>query len=320
MTEFVTFGETALRLSPPGSERVEMADSLRLYADGTESNAAVAATDFGTDALWVSKVPDDAVGRNVVRQIASAGVETAVTWAPAGERQPLAFRESAATPRASRTWHDRDDSALAGAEPGEFPMETIRDASVVYTGLSTAVVSERAANTVEAVLRASGGGGAVTAVELDYDPGIAPANAYRRAFEGLSEEVDVLFLPKRAARNVLEEGGSPREVVNTLSALYDLQIVVITQPDGSAAALHDTPGTNVIHERSSVETETVDASGEAGVFAGAFLHELVGGSDTARALSFAVASAAFARTIPGPFISTEDDELEALVEQVLENS
>jgi len=318
MTAFVTFGETALRLSPPGAERVEMADTLRLYADGTESNAAVAATEFGTDSLWVSTLPDDAIGRNVVRQVASTGVETAITWVD-GDRQPLAFRESAAPPRESRTWYDGDHSAFGDAEPGAFPMETIQNASVVYTGVSTPVISEQAAETTEAVLRASGGSGAVTAVDLDYTPGIASPEEYRDVFDRLSDKTDVLFTSKHAASEVLGERGSPRETVNVLSSTYDLQIVVVTHPDGSATALHDTPGTNVIHERTSLETETVDASGEAGVFAGAFLHELIAGSDTARALSFAVAAAALARTIPGPFVST-DGELEALVDAVIENS
>lgn len=320
MVDLVTFGETPLRLSPSGSERVEMTDSLRLYADGTESNVAVAAADLGTDALWVSKVPDTAIGRNVVRRIESTGVETEITWAEDDLRQGLSFRESAVPPRESRCWHDRESSALATATPGEFPIETIKDASVVYTALSTAVLSEQAAETAEAILRASGGSGAVTVLELDYTPGLAGADEFERAFEGLSDEADVFIAPEDAVRTVLNENASPRELTNTLSTVYDFQIVVIRRRDGSAVALHDTPGTNVIHERASVETETIDPTGEQSAFTGSFLHELIQESDTARALSHGVASSAFARTIPGPFLSTDGEEIEPIIEQVLENS
>jgi 2-dehydro-3-deoxygluconokinase len=320
MGELVTFGETPLRLSPPGNTRVESAETMELYADGTESNVAVAASTLGTNALWVSNVPDTAIGRNVDRQISSTGVETAITWTDEGNRQGITFREAAAPPRESQHWHDREQTALTTATPGELPMERIREASVAYTALSSAVLSEEATNTAEAMLRASGGSGAVTAVELDYTPGLNSADSYARAFERLEGEVDVLITPEDAISDVLDESGSPRELTNTLSALYDLQIVVIRRSDGSAIALHDTPGTNVIHERSAIDGETVDPTGEAGAFTGGFLHELIQGSDTARAVSVGVACLVFARTLPGPFLSVEPDEIEPLTENVLEHS
>lgn len=320
MGDLVTFGETPLRLSPPGQRRVETAESMELFADGTESNVAVAASALGTDALWLSKLPDTAIGRNVRRQIASTGVETAIAWTEEESRQGLSFREAAAPPRESQYWHDRKHTALSTAQPGEFPMDRVQEASVVYTAVSSAVLSEGAANTAEAMLRASGGSGAITAVELDYAPGLASAEAFEEAFEGLADGADVLITPEDAVADVLDETGSPRELTNTLSTSYDLQIVVIRRADGSAIALHDTPGTNVIHERSAIEFDTVDPTGEGSAFTGGFLHELIQGSDASRALSVGVASAIFANTIPGPHLSVEGDEIESLTEQVLEHS
>lgn len=320
MGELVTFGETPLRLSPPEHGRVETARALELFADGTESNAAVAAATLGTDAAWVSKVPDTAVGRNVTRQVASTGVETMVTWSDDDRRQGLSFRESAVSPRESGRWQDRDHTAFSTARPGEFPMERIQEASVVYTAVSSAVLSADAADTAEAMLRASGTSGAVTAVELDYVPGLDSADAFAEAFENLVEEADVLFASADAIADVLEENGSPRELTTTLAATRDLQIVVIRRADGGAVALHDAPGTNVVHERSAVDFETVDPAGQRGAFAGGFLHELVQGSDASRALSVAVASAAFVHTTPGPFLSADPGEIESLTTRVLEGS
>ncbi len=320
MADFVTFGETPLRLSPPGSKRVEMADSLDVYVDGTESNVAVAAAGLGSDALWVSKVQDTAVGRNVVRQIEATGLNTSIAWTTDNVRQGITFRETGAAPRASQCWHDRTHTAFATAKPGDLPVETIQQARLVYTGLSSAVLSTQAAETTEALLRASGGSGAVTAVELDYEPELADAETYKETFTQLSDEVDVLITSEDAIPTVLGERGSPRELTNVLAALYSLQIVVVRRTDGSAIVLQDSPGTNVIHERTMVDTETVDPMGEQGAFTGTFLHELVQGADSARALTRAVASAAFARTTVGPFLSADEDELEAVVEQVIDYS
>jgi 2-dehydro-3-deoxygluconokinase len=321
MVELVTFGETPIRFSPPDSERVEMAREARMYADGIESNVAVATAALGTEVLWLSKLPDTAIGRNVVHQIESSGAGTAITWTDDPEsRQGIVFRESAVQPRESRYWHDRASTAAATAEPAEFPIETVQESQAVYTALSTAVLSDRVTTTAEALLRAGGSSGAVTAVDLDYTPGLASSEQFGDVFERLSDEVDILISSETGVRDVLGETGRVRELTNTLSAVYDLQIVVLRREEGSAAALHDTPGTNVIHERESVETDTVDPTGARGAFTGAFLHELIQGSDTSSALNVAVATAALAETTPGPFLNKSGDEIETIVDSVRENS
>jgi 2-dehydro-3-deoxygluconokinase len=321
MVELVTFGETPIRISPPDNERVEMAREARLYADGTESNVAVAAHELGTETLWLSKLPDTAVGRNVVRQIGSKGVDTDIAWSDDPDRrQGLTFSESVVPPRESLSWYDRENTAAATAKPGDFPMETVQSGDVVFTALSTAVLSEMVAETSEALLRASGGSGAVTALDLDYSSGLASRQRYHEVFEQISPEVDVFFATETDARTALDRSGGARELANTLASKYDFQIVVITLEERGAVALHDTPGTNVIHERNTIDTDSIDPNGQHGVFIGAFLNQLIGGADTARSLSYAVAAAALARTLPGPFLTTTGEELEGVVDQVIEKS
>ena len=65
MVEVATFGETMLRLSPPTGERIESTDSLECRTAGAESNVAIAAARLGTDAAWLSKLPDSVLGRRV---------------------------------------------------------------------------------------------------------------------------------------------------------------------------------------------------------------------------------------------------------------
>lgn len=321
MVDLVTFGETPLRISPLGDERIEQTTQTRLQADGSESNVAVAAAELGSDTLWLSKLPDNAVGQNVVRQIASTGVDTAVAWSEDPvHRQGIMFHESGVEPREPRNWHDRRETAAETAEPADFPMDTVQQAEVVCSSLSTAVLSTQARETTKALFRASGGSGAVTALQFDYTPGLADDLDFREAFETLSDQTDLLVADEEAVRTVLDERGGARELTNTLSAVYDLQIVVVRQSEGGAVALHDTPGTNVIHERETVDTESVDPSGRQSVFTGALLHELIQGSDAARSLSYAVAAAAVAETIPGPFLSTSAEEMAAVVDRVVENS
>ncbi|MXR51605.1 sugar kinase [Halovenus sp. WSH3] len=321
MTELITFGETPLRLSPTGDQRLEQAREATIHADGTASNVAVAADELGAETLWLSKLPESPLGRRVQSQIEEQGVETAVAWSedPA-HRQGLLFREGAAAPRGSKQWHDRGNTAAATATPAEFPMDRVQETEIIFAGLGTAVLSQEAAETTGALLRAAGGSGAMTAVDLDYSQGLAPPDTYSGVLETLAADIDVLFAEEESAREALDRSGGPRELANTIAAEYDLEIIVIRRSDRGAVALRDSPGTNIIHERETVETETVDPTGEMGAFVGAFLERLIDGSDTARSLSYAVAAATLSRTVPGPFLTTTAGELDPIAETVVDKS
>jgi 2-dehydro-3-deoxygluconokinase len=321
MTELVTFGETPLRMSPPENQRLEMARTMDIYADGMSSNVAVGAHELGAETMWLSKQPDTPLGRRVVTQVEEHGVTTDVTWTDDPKlRQGLTFRESASEPRESKYWQDRWNTAAASAEPSDFQMNLVQDSEMLFTDLSTPIQSHQAAETTQALLRAGGGGGAVTAVDLNYSPGLADAEQYRGLFEKLSEQIDVFFGNESDVQTVLDENGHARELANILAAEFDLDIVVITRAEHGAVALHDSPGTNVIHERETVDAPAVDPTGQHGAFIGGFLEELIRGSDAARALSVAVATAALARSIKGPHLTMTEDELEPIVDEVIDLS
>ncbi|MFC6720048.1 PfkB family carbohydrate kinase [Halobacteriaceae archaeon SHR40] len=321
MAELITFGETPLRFSPPGNQRLEMARETTIYADGTASNAAIAAHELGAEPIWLSKLPETPLGRRVETQLEEQGIETHIAWSDDGElRQGLLFRESGADPRESQYWHDRGHTAAATAKPADFPMEAVQNTETIFAGLGTAVLSEQAAKTTGALLRAAGGSGALTAVSLDYSAGLAPPETYSGVLETLADDIDVLFAREENAREALDRNGGPRELANTIASDYELEIMVILRSSGGAVALRDTPGTNIIHERDPIESSDVDPTGKTGAFVGAFLQQLIKGSDTARALTYAVAASTVVRTVPGPFLTTTAGEIEPLAERVVENS
>ncbi|WP_302082799.1 sugar kinase [Salinibaculum rarum] len=321
MPEFVTFGETPLRLSPPGKERLETADTATIDADGTESNAAVTAQLLGVDSTWVSKLPDSPLGRRIVAELESHGIETEIAWADSTDtRQGLVFHESGHPPREALRWHDRNGSATATATPGDLPMDRIQSADVVFTGLSTPGLSRDAAETTKAMLRAAHGSGATTAIDVDYQPGFADPDFLKDVLLELFEHLEVLIANESKIRTVLDRSGKPRELANTIAADYDLETVVITRSQHGAVALQDTPGTNVIHERETVESAALDDSGQHGAFSGGFLGRLAEDDDLSAALSYGVAAATLARTVPGPLLTADRSEVERVVDDVIEKS
>lgn len=315
MTELVTFGETPLQFTPREKRRIETAGEMSLHAHGVESSAAIAAACLGTEATWLSKVPDTPLGHRVVSELHQHGIDCEVTWAD-DRRQGLTFAEIGAEPREDGRWHDRTDTAAASTSPGDIPMDRVQGADALFAGLSTPALSESAAETTQAIMRAGNGADALTAVELDYRAGMHDADHLGNLFDHIAEHVDLLLAHEDDARAVLDARGQPREFANSLVAEYDLEMVAITRSQHGAVVLHDAPGTNVIHERDAVETETVDPRGQHAAFVGGFLQPLIDGRDAAAAVTTGVATATLARTVPGPLLSARSEEIEALAEDV----
>ncbi|QSG06871.1 sugar kinase [Halapricum desulfuricans] len=308
MVELVTVGDTSLRLSPSGNGRLETATDVRMHATGTESNVAVAASRFGTDAVWLSKLPDTPLGRRVVSELHEHGIETQVGWSEAG-RQGLSFYEPPRDPRNRVRIDDREGAAAATMTPGDLDMELIQSASGVFVAGSTFALSETAAETGEAVLRAGTGSEGASALELDYRPELWSSGDARDTLTDVFDAVDVLFASEDDVRDVLDRSGQARELAPSVAAEWDFRMVVLTSARGGLV-YHD----GVIHDRDAIETDTVDETGQHDAFVGAFLAALLDGEEPDEALSNAVATASLARTIPGPLATVDAEEVERLAE------
>ena len=281
MTDLLAFGAAALELTPPGRERLETADRLTVAATGPAANAAVTAARLGTDAAWLSTLPDTALGRRVTSEIASHGVETAIQWTDEG-RQALAFAERAGPPRGNARIEDRTASAISSVTPEELPLSAVGEPGTVFVDAALPTRSATLADTTATLFDKTGDTGTETVLGLGRrEPSAATIEA--------AEEV----LP----------------VVDTLiAAEHDLETVVIAREEGGVVWDDRT-----VHERASPATETVDDRGAFDALCGGFLARRAAGVETGAALAAGVASEALARTVPGPAPAITSDEVERCV-------
>ena len=112
MAEVVTFGEAMVRLTPPGVGRLERTTSFEVEAGGAELNTAAGLVRLGHATAWVSRLPDNPLGRLVLNRVRESGVEPRVQLAADG-RCGLYFLEEGAAPRASAIVYDRAGSSFA---------------------------------------------------------------------------------------------------------------------------------------------------------------------------------------------------------------
>src|SRR5260221_9206820 len=124
--DFLTLGETLLRLSPPGMQRLDQARNFEVGVGGSELNVACMLARLGHRTAWVSRLPEGPLGRIVDGEARRHGVDTRfVRWIPEA-RLGLMFFEAGPAPRNARVVYDRKHSAaselgVAGA-PWEAPI------------------------------------------------------------------------------------------------------------------------------------------------------------------------------------------------------
>jgi len=153
MFDIVAFGEAMVRMSPPDFKRLEQTTTLDLHIGGAELNVAVGASRLGLKCAWVSKLPDNPLGRMIANKARELGVDISrVIWQNGG-RAGLYFLEFGASPRSSSVLYDRANSSFSSIKPGELDWQNIlKDTKCLHLTGITPAVSESAA---EAALKHS---------------------------------------------------------------------------------------------------------------------------------------------------------------------
>src|SRR5262249_61171220 len=111
--DLITVGEAMIRLSAPANTLLADTPIFNVNTAGAESNVAVAVARMGYKARWLSRLTDNIMGRRIVHEIASYGVDcSGVAWT-AEDRVGTYYLEFGAAPRPTRVIYDRAHSAAS---------------------------------------------------------------------------------------------------------------------------------------------------------------------------------------------------------------
>ena len=168
MTQFVTLGEIMLRLKSPGHERLFQSPLLEATFGGGESNVAVALSNFGLDAGFVTALPDNDIAEACIREVRRFGVDTS-RIVRSGERIGIYFLEAGSNQRPSKVVYDRSASAIAEVDTGAFDWNAIFDGAKWFhiTGITPAL-SESAAELSLAACQAAKSNGVMVSCDFNF--------------------------------------------------------------------------------------------------------------------------------------------------------
>lgn len=329
----VTFGEIMMRLSPPGMLRFAQARSFDVVYGGGEANVAVSLANYGVPVEYVTRLPDNEIGRACLRFIRENGVGVKhIVWG--GERLGIYFLEMGAVMRGSQVVYDRAHSSIATIQPGMIPWEQVfADATWFHWTGITPAISQGAAEVCLEAVRAAKAAGLTVSCDLNYRSKLwkwgkkagevmAELVPYCDVAIGNEEDAAQVFgihAPDTDVTSGQVDAAKYRSVCEALHERFpNLKTIAITLR-GSLSASHNT-WSGILWDEGHVYvaptydiTHMVDRVGGGDSFMGGLIYGLLTYTDKQNALNFAVAASAFKHTIFGDFNMVTVSEVEKLM-------
>ena len=325
-----------LRLSTPGYLRFGQARSFDATFGGGEANVAVSLANYGLDARFITRLPDNDIAKACIKDLRSYGVDTSgIVFG--GERVGIYFLETGAVARPSKVVYDRANSSIATIRPGMIDWNKVFEGAdwFHWTGITPAL-SQGAADVCLEAVRAANALGVTVSCDLNYRKNLWKYG--RQAGEvmpalvegcdiilGNEEDADKVFGIKPEGFDVTATGGAIdqgrfRSVGEQLMKRFPRAKKVIITLRGSINANHNTWGGVLWDGRTLYEsprydiTHIVDRVGGGDSFMGGLIYGLLTWpGDDQRALNFAVAASCLKHTVFGDYNQVTVAEVENLM-------
>ena len=329
MAKIITFGELMLRLAPHGHLRFSQADDLQATFGGGEANVAVSLANFGLDAAFVSKIPNNDIGQKAVNELRSFGVDTSLITR-GGERIGIYFLEKGASQRPSKVIYDRKWSAISLAGSDDFDWAAIfNDAKFFhFTGITPALSPQTAEICLEACKKAKEKNITVSC-DLNYRKNLWTTEQAKETMTKLMPFVDVCIANEEDAHKVFGiqaentdvSGGELshdgyKDVAKKIASKFGCSYVAITlrssiSADDNiwAAMIYDGKD---CHFSKSYNVHIIDRVGGGDSFGAGLLYGFASGMKPAESLEWAVAASCLKHSIEGDYNRVTVAEVNAL--------
>ena len=336
MPKIITFGEIMLRLSTPGYLRFGQAKQFDATYGGGEANVAVSLANYGMDAKFVTRLPENDIAKACLKDLRSYGVDTS-SIVYGGDRLGIYFLETGAVARPSKVVYDRANSSIATIKPGDIDWKKVLEGAdwFHWTGITPAL-SQGAADVCLEAIKAANAMGITVSCDLNYRKNLWKYS--KKASEvmpalvegsdvilGNEEDADKVFGIKPEGFDVTSTGGQIdqrrfQSVGEQLMKRFPRAKKVIITLRGSINANHNTWGGVLWDGKTLYQsprydiTHIVDRVGGGDSFMGGLIYGLLTYTgDDQKALNFAVAASCLKHTIFGDYNQVTVAEVENLM-------
>lgn len=330
MAKVVTFGEFMMRLTPPGYQRFEQANTFEVRFGGAEANVAAGLTRMGMSCDYVTKLPAHAIGQAAVNELRRYGIGTDKI-VRGGDRIGTYYVERGAAQRSTQVIYDRKYSAFSLAAVEDFDWDSIFEADTkyfVFTGISPALSDEQV-EIAKAAAKKAKEKGITVCCDVNYRSKLWDTKKAGKVMSELLQYVDLCIVNEEHAKllfgivpsheyvdgdNIKEEGYI--QICNQFLEKFHVKTVAITirrtvsANDNYFSAMLYGSAQMAFSRRYRIPI--VDRIGSGDAFAAGLIYSMDQRKTILDAVEYATASAVLAHSIEGDFAILSVEEIENL--------
>jgi len=325
MNALVTFGEIMGRINPKGNMRLVQTNEMELTYGGAEANVAIAVANLGMATTYVTKLPNNELGRAAMRCLKSNSVDCSKIIIGSG-RLGLYFVEKGASQRPSNVIYDRTNSVFALSGTEDYCWDEIFSGArwFHFTGITPALSKNLAAACMQAVKTAKNMGLTVSC-DLNYRSKLWSREKANKIMTALmpyvdvlianEEDADMVFCIKSESGNVTET--SHQTVAAELVNKFNFSLVAITLRDSLSAS--DNGWSALLYDGKSYYTSNsynihlVDRVGGGDAFSGGLIYSIMNDYSLQHAVNFAAALSCLQQTTEYDFSVSTLSEVEHIL-------
>jgi 2-dehydro-3-deoxygluconokinase len=291
-----------VRLTADRKLPLEYATDLHVDVGGAELNVLIALVQLGCRSRWVSRLPDNQLGRLIAGHASRHGVQTDIDWHADG-RAGLYFVEEGVYPRPTQVLYDRAGSAASQLRPGSFDWPAIlRSATVLHCTGITCALGPDAEQAVQEALQCAAELGVLTSFDVNYRGQLWSPEAAAAALARVLPRVDLLFASPFDFQLLTGSEVSSGSAAELRRRFGLSQVIVRTQAEVNAGLLEVTVeafGDESAPASGTAQANVLDAFGAGDAAVAAFLARYLAMAPLPEAVAAAAEASAYMYTIPG---------------------
>ena len=323
MYDVITLGEPLIRFEPNNQhERLERTDLLRMALGGAELNVAAVLSSVGIKSAFITKLPDNPLGRWVEHALSSYNVSTEYIT-HGGLRMGTYYSEQGSRPRTASVVYDRKNSSFLEISMEDYNFESSQCARIFHTTGITLALHENTMHTAFEMIKALKKSGSLISFDVNYRANLWSEEKARISIEKILPYVDILFISEETCRKMFQRTGTLEDILKDFANTYNIKIIASTQRKvinqshhQFSSVIFNSSNNNFYKTANPYDIEVVDrvVSGDAYI-AGVLYGLLTYSFNCKIAQEYGDAFSALKCTIPGDILISNKSEIEAVIEK-----
>lgn len=304
----VAFGEIMLRLTPP--ESILNAANFHASYGGSESNVLVTLSSLGNATRYLTKLPDNDLGRGAILHLQRYGVDCSKIIC-AGSNMGMYFFEPGFAARPAKVIYARKQAEVTTLQETDFDYEQVlRDCGLLHISGISFALSPTVEATCFRLLTEAKKRNIPISFDFNYRAKLWSIEQAAGVFQRIIPYADTVFCSQRDLTAFLHMAKE-----DFFAAYGNAQYLVVRERDVLSKDTHKV-WAEVFTKAGCVaktekEFDVLERIGGGDAFAAGFLHGLLHfAGDLAHSLDFAVDCMALKHTVRGDVLAARQDEIE----------